>query len=300
MMIPEKLKKGDTIQLIAPAKAIDKTYIDFAVDYWKMNSFKVKIGENCLGQHHYFSGTDAERASDLQNAIDDENVKAIICARGGYGCIRLIDKVNWASLINQPKWLIGFSDITVFHHHLAKLEIASMHATMPLNYKENTDLSLEKMLHGLMIGKNEYTWTFNSHNKMGEAEGELLGGNLAVISSLIGTSVFPNYQGKILFIEEVGEHLYAIDRMFFQLAKSGVLDKIKGLIIGSFSNTKDTDTPFGLSLESIILDHFKYRKIPIAFDFPAGHQNNNQALIFGKKAKLTVSSKNNVSLSISG
>lgn len=297
MKTPEKLKKGDTIQLVAPAKAIDKNYIDFAVKFWEASGFNVKIGENCLGNHYYFSGTDAERANDFQNAIDDENIKAIVCARGGYGCIRLIDHINWANLINHPKWLVGFSDVTVFHLYLAKLEIASMHATMPLNYRENTQASLDSMLLALKTGESEYNWVSHSKNKTGEAEGELLGGNLAVISSLVGTSIFPNYQGKILFLEEVGEHLYAIDRMFFQLAKNGILDKIKGLIVGGFSNIKDTETPFGKSLEDIILYHFKYRKIPIAFDFPAGHQNNNQALIFGKKAKLTVSAEKNVLLS---
>ena len=297
MNLPEQLKRGDTLAIIAPAKAIEQEYIDFAVDLWENQGFKVVIGKHCLGQHHYFSGTDTQRAHDLQAAIDNENVKAIICARGGYGCVRLIDRINWAGLINQPKWLVGFSDVTVFHHHLATLELPSIHATMPLNYKENTPESLASLVHSLTGPDNQYTWDSKSYFKSGEAEGEVLGGNLAVIANMVGTRLMPDYRDKILFIEDVGEHLYAIDRMFYQLDKSGILDNIAGLIVGSFTGMKDTEVPFGQSLEEIILSHVKYRKIPVGFLFPAGHQDDNRAITFGIPMKFTVDDIGSASLS---
>lgn len=289
MHTPKKLQKGDVISLVAPAKAIEKQFIDHATKFWEEKGFSVKVGEHCLGRTNYFSGTDVERAADLQAAIDDPEVRAIICARGGYGCVRIIDHVNWAALLNDPKWLIGFSDVTYFHHHLATLDIPSIHATMPLNYKENTPQSLDSLTTVLASNAIQYDWeSGTSFSKDGFTNGTLIGGNLAVISAMIGTDLLPSYENKILFIEDVGEHLYAIDRMFYQLSKSGVLNRISGLIVGGFSNTKDTDTPFGASLEELITAHFKFRNIPIAFNFPAGHQEDNRALIFGMPTELKV------------
>lgn len=298
MNLPERLKQGDTLAIIAPAKAIEKKYIDFAVAFWEKQGFNAVVGEHCLGQHHYFSGTDTQRAQDLQAAIDDENVKAIVCARGGYGCVRLIDRINWAGLLNQPKWLVGFSDVTVFHHHLATLELPSIHGTMPLNYEENTPESLASLVGSLTGLDNHYTWNSKSYYKSGVAEGEILGGNLAVIANMVGTRLMPNYKNKILFIEDVGEHLYAIDRMFYQLDKSGILDAICGIIIGGFTGMKDTEVPFGQTLEELILQHFNYRKIPVAFLFPAGHQNDNRAITFGIPMKFSVDDTGNALLSI--
>lgn len=292
MYTPKKLQKGDVIAIVAPAKAIEKQYIDYAVKYWENAGYRVKIGAHCLGINNYFSGTDSERAADLQDAINDPEVRAILCARGGYGCVRIIDRIHWAGLINDPKWLIGFSDVTYFHHHLATLNIPSIHATMPLNYKENTPQSIISLEEAMTTHKLTYFWSVsNKEHKEGNASGELIGGNLAVLSAMVGTDLIPSFENKILFIEDVGEHLYAIDRMFYQLERSGILNRINGLIVGGFTNTKDTDSPFGVSLEDLILAHFKFRDIPIAFDFPAGHQNDNQALIFGTPARLSVSSK---------
>lgn len=289
MHTPKKLQKEDVIALVAPAKAIEKECIDHATKLWEEKGFRVKVGAHCLGRSNYFSGSDVERASDLQAAIDDPEVRAIICARGGYGCVRIIDHINWAALLNDPKWLIGFSDVTYFHHHLATLSIPSIHATMPLNYKENTPQSLDSLTSVLASNSVQYNWESGTDfSKDGSAKGTLIGGNLAVISAMIGTDLMPSYENKILFIEDVGEHLYAIDRMFYQLSKSGVLNRISGLIVGGFSNTKDTDTPFGASLEELISAHFKFRNIPIAFNFPAGHQEDNRALIFGMPTEFKV------------
>lgn len=288
MKIPPFLTPGDTIGIVAPAKAITADKIDDAVNFWESNGFNVKVSENCLGRSNYFSGTDTVRARDFQTMLNDDAVKAIVCARGGYGCIRIMDRINWASLMNDPKWIIGFSDVTVFHHYLNKLEIASMHATMPLNYTDNTPESLDSML-AQLTGK-PYTFRWNSLAKVkeGEVTGTLIGGNLAVLTSLIGTRFMPDFTDKILVLEEVGEPLYAIDRMFYQLASSGVLQQLKGLILGSFSAIKDTEVPYGESLVSIVSHHLNYLKLPTTFDFPLGHQDDNRALIFGRTYTLTV------------
>ena len=288
MKIPQYLKKGDTVAIVAPAKAIEKEVISYAKTYLEEAGFKVKIGKNCLGTHNYFSGTDAARIDDFQIAINDEEVKAIICARGGYGCVRIVDRINWVSFLDQPKWIVGFSDVTVFHQRLTNLGVASLHATMPLNYKDNSKEARNSMINALTGKKLSYSWKSSESCKTGMAEGEIVGGNLAVLCGLIGTTDMPDYCDKILFLEEVGEHLYALDRMFYQLEKSGILDQIRGLVLGGFTNLKDTEVSFGKTLEEIVLAHFQYRNIPIAFDFPSGHIDDNRALKFGKNTLFTV------------
>ncbi|PWH84653.1 S66 peptidase family protein [Brumimicrobium oceani] len=291
-MFPKKLQEGDTIAIVAPAKGIEKQFIDFAVKCIEENGFKALVSKNCLGQSNYFSGTIGERSKDLQWAIDNDEVKAILCARGGYGCIQIVDRVSWAGFLDEPKWLLGFSDVTVFHQHLAKIGAPSIHSTMPLNFESNS----KEALHSLFLSlKNEdlnYEWKTECENSTGEVSGKVIGGNLTVLAGLIGTKHQPDYQNTILFLEDVGEHLYAIDRHFYQLSKAGVLDQIRGLIIGDFSAVKDTEIPFGSDLQGLIKAHFAYHDIPIAFDFPAGHLNDNRALIFGKSAKFIVQEKN--------
>jgi len=287
-MLPQLLKKGDSIAVLAPAKGIEKEFIDFAVETIEKNGYKAIVSENCLGQFNYFSGTIKERVNDLQNAIDNDEIKAILCARGGYGCIQLLDRINWANFIEDPKWIIGFSDVTVFHQHLASLGAGSLHASMPLNFKSNSEEALSSLFECLEKGKIKYEWQSNYENIKGVANGELIGGNLAVLAGLIGTKHMPDYQNKLLFLEDVGEHLYAIDRYFYQLSKSGVFDQIRGLIVGDFSGMKDTNPPYGSDLQTIIKSHFTYQSIPIAFDFPAGHLDDNRALILGKSATLNV------------
>jgi len=288
MKTPQKLQKGDTVAIVAPAKAIEKDVITYAKDFLEEAGFKVKVGKNCLGHYNYFSGTDAERIEDFQTAINDEEVKAIICARGGYGCVRIVDRINWVSFLDQPKWIVGFSDVTVFHQRLTNLGVASLHATMPLNYKDNSKEALTSLIQALSGEKLSYSWKGSKSNKVGMSEGEVVGGNLAVLCGLIGTTDMPDYCDKILFLEEVGEHLYALDRMFYQLEKSGILDQIRGLVLGGFTNLKDTEVPFGKTLEEIVLAHFQYRNIPIAFNFPAGHIDDNRALKFGKNTLFTI------------
>ena len=283
------LKKGDKIMIVSPAKAIEQDKVHFAKHFLEKKGFVVEIGKNCLGQHHYFSGSVAERLHDFQTALDDPDTKAILCARGGYGCVELVDNIQWASFLRSPKWIIGYSDITVFHSRISKLGGQSIHGTVPLNFEDNTEEALRTFIHALQGTPYSIKGAHCAHNKLGSAEGTLVGGNLSILYSLLGTDDQINYTNSILIIEDLAEHLYAIDRMLHSFRKAGVLDKIKGLIVGGMTDLKDTESPFGKSIEEIILSHFTFRKIPIAFDFPCGHIPDNRAVILGKKITLTVS-----------
>lgn len=282
------LQPGDLIAIVAPAKSIEKELVLNAKAFFESKGYLVEIGENCTGEFNYFSGTDEERTVDFQQAIDHPKVKAIICARGGYGSIRILDRLNWAAFLREPKWIVGFSDITVFHQHIQCFNLPSIHATMPLNFGENTAAALNSMLAALEGRNLEYEIESSPANKLGQAEGVLLGGNLSILHGLIGTDAQPDYTDSILFIEDLAEQLYHLDRMFYTLAKAGILDKIKGLIVGGMTDMKDTQVPFGQTVEELILSHFQYRKIPIVFNFPAGHISDNRAMIFGKKVEINV------------
>ncbi|MES2798522.1 MAG: LD-carboxypeptidase [Bacteroidota bacterium] len=282
------LQAGDLIYITAPAKAIDIELVENAKKVFEERGYKVMISEHCTGNFNYFSGSDEERLKDFQFGIDHPEVKAIICARGGYGCVRIVDQIGWAGMLRNPKWIVGFSDVTVFHQRMQRFELPSIHATMPLNYSENNKTSLETMFDALEGKQYTISCPHQASNKLGEAKGTLLGGNLSILYSLLGTDDQVDYSNSVLFIEDLAEQLYHIDRIFYSLRKAGVLEKIKGLIVGGMSDMKDTAIPFGQSLEEIILSHFQYRKIPIAFHFPAGHQPDNRALIFGSEVQLIV------------
>jgi len=286
-MIPA-LKKGDKIAIVSPAKAIEKEYVDFAVGFFEQQGYEVVVGKNCLNQYHYFAGTDEQRLSDFQEALDNPEIKAIICARGGYGCVRIVDEIQWASLLNQPKWIVGFSDVTVFHQRINILGLPSIHGTMPLNFKENSNEALMTLLQHLEGNHQSISIPSHPMNIQGTAEGILIGGNLSILYSLLGTDDEVNFEDTILFIEDLAEQLYHLDRMLFAFKKAGILGKIKGLIVGGMTDMKDTAIPFGKSLEEIIIEHIKPYNIPLVFNFPAGHINDNRALVFGKKIKLEV------------
>lgn len=288
MICPPKLVPGDTIALVSPAKAIESSHIDFAKNYFEKQGFKVLVGPHSATEYRYFSGTDMERANDLQWAIDHPDVKAIICNRGGYGAIRLFDLVNWANLLREPRWILGFSDITNFHCLGLKLGIETAHTTMPLNFRENTSESLESVLNVLSGKQNEYSWQVNPSNKPGTASGMVVGGNLSILYALLGTPYSPNYENAILFIEDIGEQVYHLDRMLWAFRYAGVFDRIAGLIIGGMTDMKDTATPTQWTVEELILEHTTYRSFPIAFDAPVGHIADNRAFICGRKATLNV------------
>lgn len=288
MIQPAPLKKGDLIYITAPAKSIDEASVSFAKNFFETQGFRVEISKHCFGTFNYFSGTDEERAADLQAGIDHPEAKAIVCARGGYGCVRIVDQLQWANMLREPKWLIGFSDITVFHHRLFKLGIQSIHGTMPLNFEKNSPEALQTLVEAMTGSQKPLTWNKNPNNRIGKANGKLIGGNLSILYSLIATSDAYFFEGNILFLEDLAEHYYHLDRMFFSLRKSGILDRISGLIIGGMTDMEDTTIPFGMSTEEIVLQHFQFRKIPIAFEIPSGHIDDNRALIVGAEVELVV------------
>lgn len=282
------LKKGDLICILAPAKAIEKEHVIFATEIFEQHGFKVQVSSNCLGQYNYFSGTDEQRLNDFQEALDNPDIKAIVCARGGYGSIRILDRIQWASQIREPKWIVGFSDITVFHQRMQKLGMQSIHASMPLNFKSNTNESLTSLVSALRGEPIEIEIESHPKNSIGTVNGELVGGNLSILYSFLGTDDQIDYSGKILFIEEVGEQLYALDRMLYAFRKAGVFDKIVGLVVGGITNMCETAVPTNFVVEDLVLSHFEYRNIPVCFNFPAGHVDDNRALIVGRNYELEV------------
>jgi muramoyltetrapeptide carboxypeptidase len=285
---PASLQTGDLIAIVAPAKAIERELVFFAKDFFEKEGFRVAISNHCLGQYHYFSGNEEERLRDFQEALDNPEVKAIVCARGGYGCVQILDSIQWAAQILEPKWIVGFSDVTYFHQRQQRHGIASIHGTMPLNFQQNSKEALSTLVASLKGDYQTTQWNSAKNNRLGEAQGILVGGNLSILYALLGTDDQINFKDTILFIEDVGEQIYAIDRMFYALSKAGVLDQIRGLIVGGMTDLTDTATPFGKTVEGVILSHFEYRKIPIAFGFPAGHIDDNRAIILGKEIHLEI------------
>ena len=281
------LQKGDLIYITAPAKSIDISFVDYAKSYFENQGYKVLISQHCTGEFNYFSGTDEERTADFQYGIDHPEVKAIVCARGGYGCVRIVDRIQWAGILREPKWIIGFSDVTVFHQRMQRFGLPSIHGTMPLNFKENSQDSFATLEKAWANEAYSIHSTFTSSNKQGSSEGQLVGGNLSILYSLLGTDDQITYENSILFIEDLAEQIYHLDRMLFAFAKAGIFDKIKGLIVGGMTDMKDTAVPFGKTLQEVILEHFQFRNIPIIFDFPAGHIDDNRALVFGRNVTLT-------------
>ncbi len=291
---PPYLKKGDTILIIATARARSKEAIEPAIDVLKSWGLKVETGPNAFKSYHQFAGTDGQRANDLQWAIEHKTAKAILISGGGYGTMRVIDQVNFKPLLKNPKWFIGYSDTTVIHNRLCHLKMAAIHGTMAFQFTR--DKAATNSIKQLLFGE-EITYTLSKHklNRIGIAEGEIVGGNLSLLYALSGSVDDVSGKNKILFIEDLDEQLYHIDRMMLQLKRSGKLKHLKGLIVGGMSDMKDNAVPFGKSAEKIVLDAVKEYNYPVCFNFPAGHIEKNMALYLGKKAKLEVT-KNKVSL----
>lgn len=250
---------------------------------------EVVLGETVNASYYQFAGDDDLRAQDLQRFIDDDSIKAIIAARGGYGAIRMIDKVNFGRFTQHPKWLIGFSDITVLHTHIfANYGVQGIHGQMPVNIPDASARSLETLRKAL-FGEG-LTYEFKSHalNRSGKSTGILVGGNLSLLIAVSGSISDIDYDNKILFIEDVGEYLYALDRMLRSLKRAGKLSKLTGLIVGGFSDIKDNDIPFGQTVPEIIMEIVKEYNYPVCFDFPAGHIPDNCSLILGRLVNLLV------------
>ena len=278
------------IRIVSPAKHIEKTPIKFAANYLRESGYNVEIGRYAMGQHHYFSGTIEERVSDFQEALDDESVDVILCSRGGYGCVQLLDHLDFSKFKAHPKLVVGYSDVTVFHCHISShYKLPTIHATAPLNFAENTVESLESLINALENKANKYVFAGHPLNQNGQVTAEIIGGNLAILHSLIGTDSDPDYTGKILFVEEIGEAVYSIDRMFYSFKKSGKLDQIKGLIVGGLTHVKDSEIPYGKTAEEVISHHLDTLNIPVCFNFPTGHIADNRAIIIGREAELSIS-----------
>ncbi|MFM6946429.1 MAG: LD-carboxypeptidase [Flavobacteriales bacterium] len=286
LQAPPSLQPGDYVYLCAPAKAIEEHYI-LAAEKWLSSIGLIAIRSQYLGgRHHYFSGSILERLTDLQEGIDHPEAKAIWCVRGGYGCIQLLDGIQWAQFIREPKWIIGFSDICVLHHKIQSLGFQSIHGTMALNIEKNSARSKARLKELLFGEKNSFEFAAHPKNQKGTAQGLLIGGNLSIVFSMLATPERYDFSGALLFIEDLAEHLYHIDRMMHALRKHGALEKISGLIVGGMTDLEDTDVPFGMDIYDLILSHFQFRKIPICFGFPAGHIDDNQALSLGAAVEL--------------
>ncbi len=292
MIIPPYLQKGDIIGLVCPAGFMPLEKVQTAINTLQQWGFNIKAGKTIGGgSNNYFSATDDERLNDLQEMMDDKNIKAIMCARGGYGTGRIIDTLNFKKFKKNPKWIIGFSDITILHSHLyAKYKIASLHAPMAaaFNDEEYKNEYVQSLYHALVGTDANYKCEGHEFNKPGIANGRLVGGNLALLAHLIGTSSDVNTKNKILFIEDIGEYTYNVDRMMYQLKRSGKLNKLAGLIVGKFSDMKDTERPFGQTAQEVIRHVVKDYDYPVCFNFPVSHDKENYALKIGMRYTLTV------------
>jgi|SRR6185503_742250 len=285
---PPPLKKGDKIAITCPAKKLPAPMTD-AVKLLESWGLEVVLGETVDLSYHQFAGDDDQRAQDLQRFVDDDSIKAIIAARGGYGTVRMIDKVDFSRFASHPKWLVGFSDITVLHTHLfANYGTQTIHGQMPVNIPDASAHSLETLRKAL-FGEG-FSYQINSHgnNRVGERSGILVGGNLSLLVAVSGSVSDLDYAGKVLFIEDVSEYLYSIDRMMRCLDRANKLKHLNGLIVGGFTDMKDNDIPFGQTVAEIIKDVVKEYDFPVCFDFPAGHIPDNCSLVLGKTVTLSV------------
>ena len=278
------LKKGDAIAIISTARKVTKKELHFAVSKIESWGLSVCVGEHLFEENHQFAGTVKQRTKDLQWALDLENIKAVFFARGGYGSVQVLDHLDWKAFAKNPKWLIGFSDATVFHSHVQQnYKYPTLHAAMPITFFQNTATTLDN-LRNILFGK-KVSYTFNGHpfNREGLAKSEIVGGNLSILYSLLGSKSQLNTNGKILFIEDLDEYLYHIDRMMQALKRGGMLKNLTGLIVGGMTNIKDNNIPFGKTSEEIIRDMVSEYSYPLAFNIPAGHMNHNVPLLLGEQ-----------------
>lgn len=290
IIFPLFLNEGDEIRVVAPASTVKKNYIDKSISALTAFGYHPVCGKNIFSEYNQFAGTDKQRGYDFQEAIDDKNVKAIFCARGGYGSLRIIDKIDFSAFRNNPKWIVGFSDITVFHSLInQKFNTASIHAPMPINsdgpyFNENL-----KHLNSLLKGeKKSIKISPHSLNRTGLSTGKIIGGNLSIIYNLQATTFEINTDNAILFIEDVGEQLYHLDRMMNNLLLSGKLKNLSGLIVGGMTEMQDKKRPFGKTAYEIVNDAVKSFDFPVSFNFPAGHMENNTPFLLGAEVELEV------------
>lgn len=293
MRIPNHLSPGDKVGIVCPARKISEAELAPAIADLNAWGFVPVLGKHALAIDHQYAGTDAQRTEDLQTMIDDPSIKAILCGRGGYGSLRIVDAIDFKAMRSHPKWLIGFSDITTFCIAAFNKDIATIHGPMAISWNGETgDKASREYLRQILIGKSpnySYTPIEQEQLRTGKARGRLIGGNLSMLSQLLGTPSDFDTKGCILFLEDLSEYLYHLDRMVVHLKRGGKFDKLAGLIVGSFSDIQDNSTPFGKTVPEIILDALGDADIPVCFDFPTGHSPLNYPLIHGGLATLSVS-----------
>lgn len=294
MIYPPLLKNGDAVAIVSPSGIINQAYIDNAIYLLEKQGLKVYVGKHANGNYHFFSGTIDERLEDINNAIEDDNIKAIFCARGGYGAIHLIEGVNWSKFVSRPKWLIGFSDVTVLHAKLNQINIASIHGPMPKTFPldgQDDGGSFDWLMKMLSKYPEQFQTGAHPLNNHGKATGVLIGGNLSILYSLLATPYCFDPTDKILFIEDLCEQYYHLDRMMNSLKHSGFLSKLKAVVVGQFSDMNDSTPSYGQNAYEIINQYVTPLKIPVAFNFPIGHTTVNYPFIVGAKVTLDVSTQ---------
>ncbi len=287
---PPFLQKGDTIAILSTARKIEQHEIDAAVEKLQEWGLFVESGRNLFNEDRQFAGTVDERLQDLQWALDTPHVKAILCARGGYGTVQLIDRVDFRNFRENPKWIIGYSDVTVLHSHINRhLGIPTIHASMAVNFAKDRPEALDSLYQALFQGLTSYSFSGDpDFDRAGKARGHLIGGNLSILYSLTGTDSMFDPRGKILFVEDLDEYLYHVDRMMQNLRKSGVLGSIEGLLVGGLTDMNDNQVPYGRTAKEIVAENMEGYDIPVAYEFPAGHLREQQALYFGVPVELEV------------
>jgi muramoyltetrapeptide carboxypeptidase len=286
--IPDYLQKGDTVAIVATARKHIEDQLESAIAFLHEIGLKVILGKSIGLENNQLAGSDLERAQDFQNQINNPEVKAIWCVRGGYGTVRMIDLIDFSSFQKNPKWIIGFSDVTVLHQHINRMNIASLHAIMAVNVPKATEEAKQNFKKTLFGEPLHYEIKKHHLNQIGETTAEIVGGNLSIIYSLLGSDSIVDFKDKILFLEDLDEYLYHIDRMMFGLQRAGVLEHLKGLIVGNMNKMHDNPIPWGKNAEEIIYERAAKYGFPILFDFPAGHIHNNCAIPLGKKVSLKV------------
>lgn len=291
MIIPPFLKAGDTVALVCTARKFFPEDAKPAIDLLESWGLNVKLGTTIGLDNFQLGGTDSERAADFQAQLDDENVKAIWCARGGYGTVRIIDSLDFTNFKQHPKWIMGFSDVTVLHSQLNVERVASLHSIMPFTVPTAPEEVKETLRQALFGETISYLIPSKSYDVNGTASGELVGGNISILYSLLGSKSAIDTKNKILFIEDLDEYLYHIDRMMYNLKRNGYFENVKGIIVGSMTDMHDNEIPFGQNEVQIITEIAKDLSIPIAFQFPAGHQKDNRTLILGKQVNFEVNEK---------
>jgi len=289
MKTPSYLTKSDKIGIAAPARKISIEELNPAIEILKNWGLEPVFASNLFLSDNQYAGKDEERLKGFQKLLDDPEIKAIMCARGGYGTMRIIDKLDFSQFLLQPKWIAGYSDVTVLHSHINKnFGIETLHASMPINFSTNTPESLESLRKALFGEKFSYVASNHNFNRTGKTEGILIGGNLSILYALSGSASDIETDGKILFMEDLEEYLYHIDRMMVQLKRSGKLQNLAGLIVGGMNNMNDNTVPFGKTAYEIISEHIATYDYPVCFGFSAGHIDDNRTLIMGRKVDLEV------------